>query len=110
MRRLKRPTKRSKELGAWLKLADEERAHNVREGRKKKRPAFKFAQYKHKAVKTALRDMCSAKCSYCESRFGSTSDAHIEHYRPKSSITINGERKRRGYYWLAAEWSNLLWS
>jgi uncharacterized protein (TIGR02646 family) len=59
--------------------------------------AFKFAAYRHKKLKEALEKLFHGKCAYCEWRYGGGSYFEVEHYRPKSH-----------YYWLAAEWSNLL--
>lgn len=62
------------------------------------------------------------KCAYCESRIGGTQPGDIEHYRPRrkvayedlSPVTVdsNGgdEVPHPGYYWLAYEWSNLLYA
>ena len=61
------------------------------------------------------------KCAYCEGRIASTQPGDIEHYRPKGGVTdedcrpviveSNGGEKvpHPGYYWLAYEWSNLLY-
>ena len=62
------------------------------------------------------------KCAYCEGRIGSTQPGDIEHYRPKGRVThenrspvmvtAKGGRKvpHPGYYWLAYEWTNLLYA
>ena len=62
------------------------------------------------------------KCAYCEGRILSTQPGDIEHYRPKGMVThqngkcvmvdANGGKKvpHPGYYWLAYEWSNLLYA
>ena len=62
------------------------------------------------------------KCAYCEDRIVSTQPGDIEHYRPKGCVTnedgsrvmvdANGGKKvpHPGYYWLAYEWTNLLYA
>jgi uncharacterized protein (TIGR02646 family) len=58
---------------------------------------FEFKAYKHKDLKKALEELFLGKCAYCEAIYGITGSLEVEHYRPKSI-----------YYWLAADWSNLL--
>ena len=72
--------------------------------------SFKFTVYKHATVKTALEQLFHKKCAYCESRYAVVSPPDIEHFRPKSAVVRNGQLTKPGYYWLAAEWSNLLLS
>jgi len=58
--------------------------------------------YNSKDVQNELRKIYNNKCCFCESKEKKdnyTISFDIEHYRPKSK-----------YYWLAFEWSNLLWS
>lgn len=61
--------------------------------------AYPFKVYRKKKVRESLSAMFQGKCAYCESKFESTSYGPVEHYRPKSK-----------YWFLASEWSNLLWS
>ena len=65
-------------------------------GRKAK-PKPKFEAYRNDELKKVLEDLFHRKCAYCEANYAITSFMQVEHYRPK---TI--------YYWLAADWSNLL--
>ncbi len=51
----------------------------------------------YKKSRAKLEEQFNEKCAYCETKYKSTSDTWIEHYRPKSE-----------YYWLAYEWSNLI--
>lgn len=74
----------------------------------KQKDLFDFKVYKHKSVKEALGNLFHGKCAYCESKYESTSPPDIEHFRPKGAIKINGKLDRPGYYWLAADWDNLL--
>ena len=51
-------------------------------------------RYKQEDIKTSLSVIYKNKCAFCEQR---VEQAHIEHYRPKST-----------YFWLAYSWDNLL--
>lgn len=68
-----------------------------------------FKAYKREDVVAALRLMFNKKCAYCEVDYLASSPEDIEHYRPKSGyLTKNNKLSERGYYWLAADWNNLL--
>lgn len=70
---------------------------------------FSFNVYKDKLLTAQLSAIFRKKCAYCESFFAHVSPDDIEHFRPKSEIqTGDGQSFKPGYYWLAAEWSNLL--
>ena len=77
---------------------------------------FKFQSprniYGLEVVKKILRTAQHGKCCYCESKFLNTSYGAVEHFRPKGGVTQKKEKKKKtdypGYYWLAYEWSNLL--
>jgi uncharacterized protein (TIGR02646 family) len=56
-----------------------------------------FAAYRNDELKRALEDLFHRKCAYCETSYAAVSFMQVEHYRPKKI-----------YYWLAADWSNLL--
>lgn len=74
--------------------------------------AFKFKVYSNPKVKEALIKMSIGKCAYCESDILKTYVGDIEHFRPKGEIEelkASGSSKP-GYYWLAADWNNLLLS
>lgn len=68
----------------------------------------KFQAYKSHDVITALNDRFAKKCAYCESVYGSLAPVDVEHYRPKGGVEVDGKLRKPGYYWLAAEWTNLL--
>lgn len=73
------------------------------------RRRFEFSAYRCESVKTALETMFGFKCAYCESDYSATQPPDVEHYRPKGAIVgADGRLKYPGYYWLAADWSNLL--
>lgn len=76
---------------------------------KKNDKAFDHKIFKHSDVKDALYKLFNGKCAYCESKVTKTSPIDKEHFRPKTKIK-NRETgdSQRGYYWLAAEWENLL--
>ncbi|MBD8590406.1 hypothetical protein IFT92_21905 [Peribacillus simplex] len=69
--------------------------------------AFPFSAYKDDEVKILLAKLFYNKCAYCESDILATGDIQVEHYRPKGRIKIGDTWSKNGYYWLAAEWSNL---
>ncbi|WP_201859368.1 hypothetical protein [Microvirga soli] len=71
-----------------------------------KRKAFRFAAYKAESVKKRLEELFHGKCAYCESLYASQAPVDVEHYRPKGRV--EGETTHPGYWWLAAEWTNLL--
>ena len=71
--------------------------------------APEFKAYGDPAVKTTLHALFSGHCAYCESRYDHVSPMDVEHYRPKGAvIEADGKLSKPGYYWLAADWDNLL--
>ncbi|MFC6225228.1 hypothetical protein ACFP2F_18420 [Hymenobacter artigasi] len=68
--------------------------------------------YNSTSVKDRLRADQHDKCCYCESLFIATSYGDVEHFRPKAGYQQlwEGPLHKPGYYWLAYEWSNLLFS
>ncbi len=71
--------------------------------------SFDHQAYSRADVKAALESMFHRKCAYCESYYGATQPQDVEHYRPKGRVVDSrGDILRPGYFWLAAEWSNLL--
>jgi uncharacterized protein (TIGR02646 family) len=80
--------------------------HYVTDGETK---AFDHKLFKKNEVKKTLEDLFNGKCAYCESDVVTTSAIDKEHFRPKASIKNKITKKSvRGYYWLAADWDNLL--
>jgi uncharacterized protein (TIGR02646 family) len=70
---------------------------------------FEFKAYKNKEVKDALECLFHGKCAYCEKRYAGTQPMDVEHWRPKGmALREEREAMKPGYYWLAAEWENLL--
>lgn len=72
--------------------------------------SFTFSEYRSQDIKEALRKLFSDKCAYCESTFLNTYPGDIEHFRPKGEITEAVPKQKPGYYWLASDWDNLLFS
>lgn len=65
-----------------------------------------FTAYKLAAVKAELERLFHGKCAYCESRYDYMAPVDVEHYRPKGKV--QEEKDHDGYWWLAADWTNLL--
>ena len=54
-----------------------------------------------------LQQLFHDKCAFCETRVGVVAPADVEHFRPKDrAIGLDGT-VALGYWWLAAEWTNL---
>ena len=73
---------------------------------------FDSGIYSHSEVKTALRKAQHDKCAFCESKVTHVSPGDVEHFRPKAGYRQKPRDPlvRPGYYWLAYEWSNLLFA
>ena len=70
---------------------------------------LKFSVYSNSEVKESLIDLFNGKCAYCESKFLHVYSGDIEHFRPKGEVlTKENVTRKPGYYWLAADWDNLL--
>ncbi len=72
------------------------------------RKKFSFAVYRHRDVKRALERLFHGKCAYCESKYLHNQPGDVEHFRPKGGYVAGGSLQKPGYWWLAADWSNLL--
>lgn len=83
---------------------DDVRDHMASTGPKKE--AFEFSAYKSPDVRMALEKLFHGKCAYCESAYATTAPVDIEHYRPKGAVAEDDGHP--GYWWLAADWENLL--
>lgn len=59
-------------------------------------------------TKEALHRYQNGKCCFCERQREAKLEADVEHFRPKLQVTENPAHS--GYWWLAYEWSNLLFS
>lgn len=87
-----------------------EEAVKVFSKKKTRRAAtFSFKIYNHEEVKKKLNEQFRMKCAYCEWKYEAGISGEVEHWRPKGSVKLEtGKEKRPGYYWLAANWENLL--
>ena len=77
-----------------------------------KKFSFKSAIYGHPTVKNRLCQSQHGKCAFCESKVKAVAHGDVEHFRPKAGCQQHAtdELGKPGYYWLAYEWSNLLFS
>lgn len=72
---------------------------------------FKTTIYGHDEVKDALINIQNGKCCFCEAMVTHVAHGDVEHYRPKGGwIQDNEKLNQPGYYWLAYNWDNLLFS
>jgi len=73
-----------------------------------KKKGFPHVRYKDDEVSKLLDKMFFGKCAYCESKIDHVSPVDIEHFRPKGQVNDGDVLIKPAYYWLGAEWSNLL--
>lgn len=70
--------------------------------------------YGHHDIKEKLEKLYNNKCAFCETDPTAGAYLEVEHYRPKSEAKeLLVDKKiitRPGYYWLAHEWTNLLYA
>lgn len=73
---------------------------------------FERRIYGDASVKEALFEAQYGKCCYCEYKPRPGHWGDVEHFRPKQAVqqSAGGPLLRPGYYWLAYEWDNLLFS
>jgi hypothetical protein len=99
----------------WLDLAEKEREAACaffkkpanRDNAFKVGKASAFKAYGDKRLRESLNKLYSYKCAYCEVDYGANQPVAVEHYRPKARVSQDGKITKPGYYWLAAEWTNL---
>ena len=67
--------------------------------------------YAHDSVKEQMMEDQHRKCAYCE-QFKNGDFGCVEHYRPKGGYDLGygAPLQQPGYYWLAYDWRNLLFS
>jgi uncharacterized protein (TIGR02646 family) len=68
---------------------------------------FKGKSY-WRETKKALHNYQKGKCCYCERRRDANAEGDVDHFRPKLKVTESPGHS--GYWWLAYEWSNYLFS
>lgn len=78
-------------------------------GKRRQRIEQDYTVYSDKKVRKLLIKMFHGKCAYCESIITTIYNGDIEHFRPKGEIQ-EANPKKPGYFWLAAEWDNLLFA
>jgi len=73
---------------------------------------FNSRCYGAKSIKSALLRAQHGKCAFCESKVSHVAYGDIEHFRPKAGYQQRATDglQRPGYYWLAYEWTNLLFA
>jgi len=91
--------------GLTSERAEEKRKTLLREGNKHE---FAAGYYAHNTVKEGLKEIYNNKCGYCESKDSASAALQVDHYRPKKEL--KGDTGHTGYYWLAYEWTNLIYS
>jgi uncharacterized protein (TIGR02646 family) len=73
---------------------------------------FDSGIYGNPTVKKQLKIDQHNKCCYCESAFTGSSYGDVEHFRPKAAYNpaLDAPLAYPGYFWIAYEWTNLLFS
>lgn len=103
----KRITRAANELARAIDFFTDHK--NYANNHKLTKKAFSFRVYKDDKLAAELAKIFGSKCGYCESQFGAVTPRDIEHFRPKSEVENEGQPVvAPAYFWLAAEWSNLL--
>lgn len=74
----------------------------------KKGEIIRQSIYRHPTVVEELNRAYNSKCAYCETDTSAGAVMQVDHYRPKKRVTE--EPLHGGYYWLAYEWSNLVYA
>lgn len=69
---------------------------------------FTFTAHRSQDVARTLNSLFHDKCAYCETRVGAAGPLDVELYRPKGGVAESPSHS--GYWWLAADWQNLLLS
>lgn len=68
--------------------------------------------YGDNSVKVSLISLQKKCCCFCESRITHISSGDVEHFRPKQGYLQDNNDlfHKPGYFWLAYDWSNLLFA
>lgn len=86
-----------------------EHAHNIAAANASPQGKFKKDVYTKDPIKKAIDLLNNKKCGYCGIPTNVEATRDVEHYRPANAVeyssTVGFET---GYYWLSAEWTNLL--
>lgn len=113
-------------LDSWARIqpaATDEEQKQFDKRKKDEKPSIKSEIYAgQKDYYSSLDGLFHGKCAYCETNIYYSSSGDIEHFRPKGNVkdyasgktvtvVINGkEVEHPGYYWLAYDPQNLLYS
>ena len=102
-------------LVAENSLGKREAALNEARARTGRFDEMTYTAYKKDGVGEALDELFNRKCAYCESLLAGQQPGDIEHYRPKAKVVYIDQHGIKHivpnvYYWLAADWENLLLS
>ena len=75
-----------------------------------KKFSFNAKIYGHESVKQSLKTAQHDKCCFGESQVTHIAYGDVEHFRPKAGYVqhADDDLQRPAYFWLAYEWSNLL--
>jgi uncharacterized protein (TIGR02646 family) len=65
---------------------------------------FDSSYWRADDVKSALSEMHSGKCCYCERKRDEKRETDVEHFRPKAFVS--DDTSHPGYWWLAYDWYN----
>jgi uncharacterized protein (TIGR02646 family) len=99
-------------LDGPLSVGAREAAKNTELAKLGKHGDMSFTAYSEPPVKAALGRLFNRKCGYCESLLLGNQPGDVEHYRPKKKVKhepVSGKTEEvPGYFWLAADWHNLL--
>lgn len=73
---------------------------------------FNSKIYGNKKIKKSLIKSQYGKCAFCEQNVLNVSHGDVEHFRPKGGYnqSLNRQLQLPGYYWLAYNWDNLLFT
>lgn len=102
-----RPPEPSYLRGQTVSKIKQELAEKIATGHQLKSDDFE-SYWLNSNVREPLWHLHHGKCCYCERKRWIKRESDIEHYRPKSEVT--GEGNHPGYWWLAYEWTNYLFS
>jgi uncharacterized protein (TIGR02646 family) len=112
MIRIKRPKEVPPHLQSKTVKDARLKIKNIVDEEKRKPLSDEFPRHWGKSeVREALWTMQHKKCAYCERLRDVNRESDIEHFRPKAEVTLPEKAPpHNGYWWLAYEWSNLLFS
>ena len=77
-------------------------------GQRVKSSDFYKSVWQNNILRTTLWEAQSKKCCYCEKILELKRESDVEHFRPKAMIS--GVPEHPGYWWLAYDWTNFLYS